>query len=742
MNDILKAIVYGGLFIVPFLTLFVADSLFFPYITGKNFAFRIIIEVVTVSWILLAFSDPKYRPKFSWVISAFSLLVVVMFFANLFSKHPDIGFWSNFERMDGYVTLIHVFLYSLVLGSAFTTKKIWLYYLNTTLAVASMTALYGLAQYAGMTENYNGRIDSFLGNAAYFAVYMLFHIFIALWLTVESKSKNVRVVYSILIVLFTFALLESGTRGTTVGLAVGIAVILAYISLFGAKYIELRKYMIGGLIALVTLVGLFFAGKDLPFIQQSNNLSRIANINLQTDLWVRTTIWGMAWEGVKERPLLGWGQGNFNYVFNQNYKPTLYGQEQWFDRTHNIVMDWLIAGGFLGLIAYFSIFVACLYYLFYLPLVKKDEEKFTVLERAVLLGILAGYLVHNLVVFDNIISYIFFAIFLAIIHSRVARSLPAIEGVAVDQKLVKGFLAPVLGVLLVALIYTMQIPGIKAASDIIDGYRSPDWNLRYESFSRAVERDAFAYQEITEQIAQQAMNIANDPNVPNDVRQKFIALAEKELLELIEAKPGDARIHVFAGTFYRALGNLDKAKEQMDIARSLSPKKQSIISQQGIVAYSQGNLTEARDLFREAFELDQGNLEAREYYAAMLYANKDNEAAQALVETPAHLERLAMNDFLLSAANDAGDKEFLINAYKLRIEKQPTLEQNWMSLAFLYNEVGEKNLAVNTLREAAVSKPSFAKMANCVADNIEKGRAPEEGCRATVMPGAATTTKN
>ena len=54
---------------------------------------------------------------------------------------------------------------------------------------------------------------------------------------------------------------------------------------------------------------------------------------------------------------------------------------------------------------------------------------------------------------------------------------------------------------------------------------------------------------------------------------------------------------------------------------------------------------------------------------------------------------------------------------KKSVKKQPTMEQNWMSLAFLYNETNQKNLAVTTLREAADAKPSFAKLANCVANS-------------------------
>ncbi len=730
MNDILKVIVYGGLFAVPFLTLYVANDYFFPYITGKNFAFRIITEIVFVSWGVLCLLDAKYRPKFSWIFSTFSVLLIVMFFANLFGQHAQSSFWSNFERMDGYVTLVHVFLYMVVLGSVLTTKKAWGYFLNATLVAASITALYGMAQYSGVIEGFEGRrMESYLGNAAYFSIYMFFHIFIAFWMLVESKVNLHRIIYALMAVMFTYSLMNSGTRGTVLGFGVGLAVMVGYIMIFGSKYKEFRRYAIGAFIILILGAGTFILGKDTDFIQDNPNLARVANINLGNDLKVRGTIWGMAWEGVKERPILGYGQGNFNFVFNEKYEPFLFDQEQWFDRAHNIFMDWLIAGGFLGLIAYLSIFAACIYYIFIAPFLKKGEEQFTVLERGVLLGILAGYFTHNLVVFDNIVSYLFFALILALIHSRVGIRLPKIDAFKMDRALVAQFVAPVAAVFVVALIYTMHVPNMNAAKDIIKGYSAATPADRLAEFKQATERGSFAQQEIAEQVAQQAMSIVRDERVSEDLRQEYVALAESQLRKLAADKPGDARIHVFIGSFYRSIGDLEAASREMNTARELSPRKQSIISQQAIIAYSQGNIPLARDLFKEAFELDERNSEAREFYAAMLFLNGEGLEAKKLVTNEVQLKRFALNDFFISTVNQAGDFPFMIDLYKARIDQQPENEQDWASLAFLYNQAGDVASAVETLREAGRKIPQFGPAANCIADNIEAGLEPQLGCQ-------------
>lgn len=740
MKDVLKWVVFGGLFLVPFLTLYVENDYFFPYITGKNFWFRIIVDVVAAAWVILAMYEVKYRPKISGIVWSFGALLVIMFIANWLGLNRTASFWSNFERMDGYVSLVHTFLYMLVLGSVLQTKLHWQRLLNTSLFVAFVVAFYGLAQYGGFIEG-SGRIDSRLGNAAYMAVYMLFHVFVAFWLFVETKNVLTKVMYGSLATMFTFVLIETGTRGTAVGLAVGVMVMSAYIGLFGTQFIQYRKYAIGAFAILVLAIGAFIVGRDSAVIQSNPNLARIANISLD-DLKIRGIIWGMAWEGVKESPVIGYGQSNFNYVFNEQYDPRLYAQEQWFDRSHNIFMDWLVTGGFLGLIAYLSIFGSCLWYLFFRPLFNKNDHSFNVMERGVLLGILAGYFTHNLVVFDNIVSYIFFAIILGLIHSRVGLIPARFASWKVDRSIIEQFAAPVIAVVLVASIYVFHLPGMQAAGDIIVGFRLEDPAKRLDAFKMAFSRDSFAHQEITEQLAQQTMGIVRNQQVPEEVRQEYASYTEEQLNSLIAQKPTDARVYVFAGSYYRSIGNLDKAKEMMDLARVYSPKKQAIISQQGLIALTQGKNEEAVALFKEGFDLDTRNLEAREYYAASLFYANQPEAAIALMhsENPevtneAIIHRFASSDFLIGSANQFGQYAFAAQLFEYRVSTKPdeqqkwaTDAQNWATLAYLYYQLKENDKAIAVLNTAKEQLPGFAGKATCIAANIENGRDPQEDC--------------
>lgn len=739
MKDVMKWLVYAGIFAVPFLTLYVENDYFFPYITGKNFWFRIIVDVTFAAWAILALYEVKYRPKVSGIVWSFGALLVVMFAADWWGLNRNVSFWSNFERMDGYVSLVHTFLYMLVVGSVLQTKAHWQRLLNTSLFVAFAVAFYGLAQYGGMVDG-SSRIDSRLGNAAYMAIYMLFHIFVAFWLFVETRVTFHKVLYGLLAAMFTFVLIETGTRGTAIGLAVGIMVMAAYIGLFGKQFVQYRKYAIGAFVVLLIGIGGFIAARDTAFVQNSPNLARIANISL-SDLEIRTIIWGTALEGVKERPLLGYGQSNFNYVFNKYYDPRLYGQEQWFDRAHNIFMDWLVTGGILGLVAYLSIFGWCAWYLLVRPLLNKEDHAFDVMERGVLLGILAGYFTHNLVVFDNIVSYIFFAIILGLINSRVGLVPRRVAEFKLDRAIIEQFAAPVMAVLVVAVMYFSHTPGMHAASDIILAFRSSDPAERLQYFKDAAERDSFAHQEITEQLAQQTMNIVRDSSVPEAVRAEYQAYTQEQLNKLIAEKPGDARVHVFVGSYYRAIGDLEKAAEQMALAREYSPLKQAVIEQQGFVALSQGKNTEAVEYFKTAFELDTRNLSAREYYVAgLLYAQKPDEARALMqgddqVTDDAVMYRLAKSDFVISAANQLGYYDIATKLFEYRTEAEPDGSQKWAeepqtwaTLAYLYYQEDKLDQAIAVLEVAKEKLPSFETTANCFIGNIENGTDPQEGC--------------
>jgi O-antigen ligase len=734
MKDIAKFVAYTGLFIIPFLVLNVQNEMFFPYITGKNFGFRIITEIIFAAWIVLACFDPQYRPKRSWIIGSFSVFLIVMFIANWFGESRNAAFWSNFERMEGYMALLHTWMYFVAAGALLNTEKLWNRFLITNIFVASIVSFVAFGQVAGFVEHrYAGfRADATLGNATYMAIYMLFTTFVTFFMVARVQSKGWRYALVALSLLFMFMIVQTATRGTTLALVLALFVTVMYIGYFSAHY---RKFAVGVLAALVFIVAGFIAVRDSEFIQSNATLQRVANISLSEGN-VRFKVWNMAIEGFKERPILGWGQSGFSTVFNKNYDPSIYFAESWYDRVHNIFFDWLIAGGIIGTLAYFAVYFSALHHLVIRPL-RRDDTMFTVAERGVLLGLLVGYLFHNIFVFDNIVSYIYYGTVLALIHARVGLPIAAFAKKNISRTVTEQIVAPVVGVALVLTFYFMNVPGIRAAGDIIDAFRATTPDTILSAFDAALSRNSFGDQEIREQMTRRAQEIIFNQEVSLEKKEEIIAKVEAELLKQIEEKPGDARAHVFIASFYRSVSSvfaqsdgskaltlLEKAAAELERARELSPKKQQIIFEQGLTELQRQNYAGAEEYFKDAYELDTSYAEAASFYAIGAIANNNAAKAEELLSTDDRKSSFYMNDLTIQVLYATKQYALLIELFDYRIEKNPADAQLRTNLAFVVNESGNRAGALEILKKAGEDIPEFKTQAEQFMAELAKQTLP------------------
>jgi O-antigen ligase len=459
--------------------------------------------------------------------------------------------------MDGWVTLFHVLLYVTVAASVMRTERLWKWLMWTSLGVSAYLSIYGLLQITGIAALGQGgaagltaRLDATFGNPIYFAVYMLFHVFIAALLWSQAwvergpgKRMGVSLAYGAIILADTYMLLATGTRGTMLGLIGGAFLTAGLVLIQANKSKTAWRAAVAGLVTLVVLGGIFFAVKDQPWIHKVGFLSRMATISASdTTAKARFYNWGMAWKGAQERPLLGWGQENYAIVFDKYYDPRMHGQEPWFDRVHNVIFDWLVAGGFLGLLAYLSIFAATLWVIW-------RSGAFTVAERSLLTGLLAGYFVHNFFVFDNVTSYILFGTILAFVMYRQTDHTKAAPIFA--REVVARSMLPYTAIAAVVVVWGLAwgINGKAYAQNrTLLTALSTQGNLdtTYDLFKKAIAYGAFGTQEVREQLAQGSSQIAQ-ANVPVETKQKFYTLATQEMTLQAAASPLDARFPLFLG---------------------------------------------------------------------------------------------------------------------------------------------------------------------------------------------------
>src|SRR3989344_2052040 len=195
LEKTLRWTVLASIFLLTLIPFYIAQSLFFPFITGKNFSFRILVEIMTAGWLALALVYPAYRPRRSWILAVFAVFVVVVALADALGAYPFKSFWSNYERMDGWVTLAHLFVLVVVASSMLNTAKLWRTFWQTALGVSIAAAGYGFLQLVGVASLTVGfsslsRLDATFGNPIYLAVYMLFHVFIAALLWAQAWAAS------------------------------------------------------------------------------------------------------------------------------------------------------------------------------------------------------------------------------------------------------------------------------------------------------------------------------------------------------------------------------------------------------------------------------------------------------------------------------------------------------------------------------------------------------------------------
>ncbi|HRH55594.1 MAG TPA: O-antigen ligase family protein [Candidatus Paceibacterota bacterium] len=633
MKDAARWIAIVALFAVPFLPLFVSSTLFFPFITGKVFAFRILVEIAFAAYIVLAVIDRRYRPRFSWTLALFGLLTAWMAIANAFGVNPHKAFWSNFERMDGWVLLVHLFAFFVVAGSVLGVEKLWRKWWLYFVSVAAAVCAYGLIQLGGGAEIHQGglRLTASLGNAIYLAVYLMFAILIAAWLSVKSEGM-VRNALLAFIPLAALILFFTGSRGPLLGLIAGAgfaAVLWIFLSRGEWKTGASKglKLATGTLIALAVVAGAFFLVRESAFVQQSPILARAASVfSLNQELKVRQTIWGMALQGVAEDPITGWGQEGFNQVFNKYYEPSLYKQEAWFDRVHNMYLDWLVAGGVPALL----LFVALL--LFGARALLRDVG-YTRAERVLLVSALVAYAVQALVVFDNLFSYVPFVVLLAMAHHASGRAVGVVEELPEPRSEVGGNIVGAAAIVLaLALVWTLNVPGMRTGVSLIAAI-SPmgDITKNLRTFKQILEENPFASQEVREQLVTFAATVVRDERTPNEVKREFAMLAVDEMGKEVQANPNDARLRVLYAQAYETAGKKQQALEEVDVAIRLSPRKQSLHLNRAVKLYELDRYEEAREAFVYAYDLDRQFPEVAISAAAGLVLAGDSTRAKTLL---------------------------------------------------------------------------------------------------------------
>ena len=720
--NLIKYSLYAGIFAVPFLAFIVSGSMFFPFITGKNFSFRIITEVMTALWLVLMLFDARYKPKKSWVLAMLAIFVGVVALSSIFGENFYRSFWSNYERMEGLVTYLHLLAYFLVLAGMLKTEKVWNWLFNTSLFASVIVAFYGVFQLFGILQTHQGnRLDATLGNATYLAIYMVFHIFLALMFFYRAQDFR-KWLYVFVVALESFVLYHTATRGAILGLIGGLLIAWLLIAILSPN----RKSKINHaylLVAMVVIIGGFLFLRTADFVKKSAVLNRFANISFtETTTESRLTIWKMSWQGFKEKPIFGWGQENYNLVFNKYYEPILYKQEPWFDRAHNVFFDRLTTNGIFGLLSYIGLLGAALYYLW----AKRKNTGLSVEDSAMFGSMFLAYFFNNLFVFDNLISLILFATFLAYVSFRSKMGVNALivkEAPKTDYG--KAVYAVIIGVAFAFIIYIVNIPGILTSKTIINAFKmagTGNAQGAFDLFQKAIAYNSFGSMEAREHLSSFAMQVYGNPNLDKEFKDKVANYTIDELKKQNEQYPNDIREMIFLAAVYNKTQKYDEAISLLKWALEVAPKKQQLYFELGASYLNKGDYENGMAILKKAFDLDQSFGDARRIYAvSAIFAGQDALAEELMKE---HGGTVQDDERFLKAYAQKNNFEKVVAILKVFIDKNPTNIQYRLNLAAVYLQAGYRTKSVEQLEKAIEANPNFKKQGEFYISEIKAGRNP------------------
>ncbi|MBC8465153.1 MAG: O-antigen ligase family protein [Parcubacteria group bacterium] len=707
VERILKGIVLAGVFLIPLVVFVFSSYTFFPYVVGKNFAFRIIVEVMFFAWIALAILSPIYRQKKSAILYAILGFTGVMGLATLFSFDPLRSFWSIFERMEGYVTILHLAGYFLALSSVMKTEKTWTWLMRVMLGVSVVVGLGGLLELGEAN-----RVAGILGNAAYLGSYAMLHAGLALFLLVRPKIVRIeRYVYGAIAFFNLWVMYYTATRGAMVGFIVGtITVALLYVFFTRAKEEKKFRIISGGVIALLIILGgIFFSARESSFVTENRTLRRFASISLEDKTTrSRLLVWGLALEGWKERPILGWGQENFDYVFLKYYDARLYDQEPFFDRAHNIFLDWLIAGGILGLLGYLSLYVALLYLVW--------KGRMSVAEKSVLSGVVLGYAAQNFFVFDTITSYIVFFTILGYVHAREKNV--GEEKKKMPFQISNTYRIPTVAVCvlgMVVLVYAVNIPALRTnTATLMAKARATSYTAEENetAWKKALEGTYLGRSEAREQIVQTAQRVVRADSIPDDVKDVLSTRAKDEIEKEIKERPLHARPLYTASVLSISQDRNEEALSWIQKALKRSPEKVQFLIIKGMIQLSGDAYDAAVETGYEVYARTPEYVAAAHLLIkALVYADRIDEASDILVALPEHV-RIA-DRTLAQLFSDAGAYNDAIHIWEdvmYEAEQQGMLDSGMLTgYASLYAKAGRYEEARTVLEDAIARFPDFQK---------------------------------
>jgi len=735
LKTILFYLVVAALF-TPFL---IDTHTYFPFITAKATAFRIIVGLMLVVWAfwLIRNKTSKESPiSLTPLTKAILIFGVIIFISALFGIDFYYSLFSGNERMEGVFGIWHFIAFFLIITTTFKYLEIEKI-LKIQIGIGILYSIVALLAYSGVgkvTAQLTGnRLAGYTGNPSFFAVYLLFNAFLALYFYFRQYIFDKKLFNWWLLVFLgqSFLIFATLTRGSMIGYLISIILIALGIVFLKSDFqkkpdllVPLKKIFIVFLIGILVVSVFTFAGKNTNFVKNNKILGRFSTISL-SDPTAKSRIFsaGTAWKSFLQKPLLGWGSENYEAAYVTNFNPEVLKYlpgDFYFDRAHNKPIEVLATNGIFGFLSYLSIFGIALYLLNRL---RKKKEWF--LPSLVLAGGLIGYFIQNIFIFDFHESYLMFFLLLAFISSlyhhdkKYNDEEPFINDDSKDYVLKMGKGLLVVSVICMVLFSTIQWvikPYIVSKGIFNVGYfvKQEENEKAYKELKKIINNPAFLKDDVI--IGTKKMYSIYGSKIDEENRKKVIDVLVAQAKEAAEKRP-------WRFSLVMAKADLDAIYSQWDKEWLIEAEKSTELVLSQFPYFPQSHLFASKSYLLNG-EAEEAIIEAEKvielnpkipsaYYILGLAYNKlgDFEKRDENLIKAAELNfSFKDKNQILSVINLlAKEKKYdaIKNLYIQAIQIDPQNVSLHTGLAATYGKMHNKEEAIYYAKKAAELNPDF-----------------------------------
>ena len=743
MSKSLKTILFY-LVVAALFTPFLVDiHTYFPFIIAKATVFRLLTEVMLVVWVLWLVSKKRIHIPLTPLSKAVLIFGVIVFISALLGIDFHFSFFSGNERMGGVFGFWHFILFFLVISTVFNWREIEKI-LQIQVGIGLVYSFLALLAYKGIgtiTAKFtSNRLAGYTGNPSYFATYLIFNSFLALYFYFRQFTKDKKIFnWWLLISAFQGILIFiTGCRGALMSYLFALFLVSGGIifwtrekgpsSELGKEVRSLRRWVIVALLGIVILASVIYSLKNTSFVQKNIALKRFTSISLKAPTAVsRIMSAGDAWRAFLKKPLFGWGPENYEAAYITNFNPQVLKylpNDFYFDRAHNKPMQVLANNGIFGFLSYLSIFIIALW-----QLNKLRKKKEWLLPALALGGLVVAYFGQNVFLFDFHESYLMLFLSLAFItslerdSSSVIRRQALIEKQAstsnIDYSSQLGRYFLVIGAICLVIFTSTQwvIRPYQVSHNIFAityQLRKGDGQQAYQILRRTINHPAFLEEDVV--IGTRKALAAYPHKIDKVSEKKIVNLLLEASSSILKKEPWRYRLLTTHGELelIASTWNKKELQEAKKTARKILAFAPNFPNSHLFAAKTllmNKNPKGAMEEAKKALTLDPRNSTGY-YMLAVAYEElgKATSTKENLIKAAQYHFPFSSKEIILQVVEllaERKDYQTIAALYQRAIQLDPKDASLYVHLAATYGKLHNKEKAIKYAREAAKLNPKF-----------------------------------